>query len=94
MMVGLSKFHWCMLSQPGHGHFIKASCNVALQSEPSIVCNADQELCPSAMQTRYSVPFVFDNLIKMATFCSKNKITSMQGYYAHCDKPATDKQGI
>ena len=48
----------------------------------------------STMLTRYSEPFIFDNLIKMAPFCSDNKIPSIQGYYAHYETSTTDKQGI
>jgi hypothetical protein len=69
------------MTQPGHDHFINASQNTTLKFEPT-------------MQTCYLAPFIFNNLIKMAIFCSREKIRSIQGYYAHCDKPATDRQGI
>jgi hypothetical protein len=91
MAARLSRFNWC-LSQPGHGHFIEASRNMALKFEPSIICDTTQS-CRNTMQERYSTPFIFDNLVKMATFCASTKIPSIQGYYAYCDNPATDQQG-
>jgi hypothetical protein len=45
------------------------------------------------MQERYSTPFTFNNLAKMATFCANTKLPLIQGYYAHCDNPTTDQQG-
>ena len=88
----LSKFNWC-LNQPGHGHFIEASQRMALQFEPTIVCDTDQS-CRNTMQSRFSAPFIFDNLSKMDHFCSRNKLPSIQGYYAHCAMPPTTTEGI
>jgi hypothetical protein len=86
----LSRFNWC-LSQPGHGHFIEASRDMAIQFEPSIICDTSQS-CQNTMQERYSTPFIFDDLSKMATFCADTKLPSIQGYYAHCDNSVSDQQ--
>jgi hypothetical protein len=88
----LSKFNWCM-NQPGHGHFIEASQRMALQFEPIIVCDTDQS-CRNTMQSRFSAPFIFDDLSKMARFCSFDKIPSIQGYYTHCAQPNNTTEGI
>jgi hypothetical protein len=77
----LSKFQWCR-SQPGHGHFIKASRSLAIQFEPAIVCDTDQS-CRNTMQTRYSSSYIFDSLERMATFCSNKPLPLIQGYYAN-----------
>jgi hypothetical protein len=65
--VRLSTSKWC-LSQPGHGHFIKASKSSSIKFEASIICDTDQS-CRNTMQTRFSVPFVFDSIERMADFC-------------------------
>ena len=81
--VRRSTFKWA-LSQPGHGHFIEASNSSSIKFEPVIVCDTDQN-CRNTMQTRYSSPFIFESLHKMASFCENQEMPYIQGYYIHLD---------
>jgi hypothetical protein len=80
--VQLSRFNWC-LSQPSHGHFIKASPAINVHFDPTIVCDTSQS-CRNTMQTRYKSPFIFESLPLMADHCSNNTLPLFQGYYANC----------
>ena len=81
--VHLSTFKW-VFSQPGHGHFLKASNLLSIKFEPVIVCDTDQNSC-NMMQMRYSLSFIFGSLNKMASLCVTKDLPFIQGYYIHLD---------
>jgi hypothetical protein len=86
----LHKFTWC-IHQPGHGHFLEQSRDMAVPAYSLAIAAESNAEARGTLQTKYAVPVIVEKLSDLHRHCTTCKLPNLDGYYGRVVEPDDDR---